>query len=343
MDTLGALDVFLLVAERLSFADAALRLGLSPSAIGKSIARLENRLGVRLFHRTTRRVSLTAEGEFLLERAARIREEVDDLAASLAQVAAEPQGRLRISLPAIGYRFLGPHLADFTRAYPKIQLDLDFSDRLVDLVGDGVDLAIRSGHLADSGLMSRKLGHFRFVVCASPSYLAERGRPKTAASLAEHALIRYRPSGSGALQSLPLSVPAPSEAALGPPAIICTNMEAVLTAAVAGLGIACMPDFLAADAQDKGALTLLLPEVTASGVFWLVWPEQGRHSPKLRAFIDFAVARLFAPSDRAPSTRDGAIAFSSEVEPVRVKKTRQNKESRAPFRFNRNGKGSSPS
>jgi DNA-binding transcriptional LysR family regulator len=299
VDTLGALDVFLLVAERLSFADAAHRLGLSPSAVGKSIARMESRLGVRLFHRTTRRVSLTAEGELLLERAGRIREEVDDLAALLAQAAAEPEGRLRISLPAIGYRFLAPHLADFTLAYPKIRLDLDFSDRIVDLIADGVDAAIRSGTLADSGLMSRKLGSFRFVVCASPSYVAQRGLPETVAALAEHALIRYRRPGSGALQSFALSVPAPSEAALGPPALTCTNMEAVLAAAVAGLGIACMPDFLAAEATAKGWLTLLLSDVATTGAFWLVWPERGRHSPKLRAFIDFAAVRLFKSSGHA--------------------------------------------
>jgi DNA-binding transcriptional LysR family regulator len=299
VDTLGTLDVFLLVAERLSFADAAHRLGLSPSAVGKSIARLESRLGVRLFLRTTRRVSLTAEGELLLERASRIRQEVDDLAALLAQAAAEPQGRLRVSLPAIGYRFLASHLADFTRAYPKIRLDLDFSDRIVDLIADGVDVAIRSGTLADSGLMSRKLGHFCFVVCASPSYVAQRGPPETVAALAEHALIRYRRPGSGALQSFALRVPAPSEAALGPPAITCTNMEAVLAAAVAGLGVACMPDFLAADAQAKGELVPLLSDVTASGTFWLVWPEGGRHAPKLRAFIDFLAPRLFI-SDGVP-------------------------------------------
>jgi DNA-binding transcriptional LysR family regulator len=137
MDTLGGLDIFVLVAERLSFAEAGRRLGLSPSAVGKSISRLESRLGVRVFNRTTRQVSLTAEGELLLERARRIREEIDDLAAVLAEAAAEPQGRLRISLPAIGYRFLAPHLPGFRSAYPKVRLDLDFSDAIVDLVADG--------------------------------------------------------------------------------------------------------------------------------------------------------------------------------------------------------------
>jgi DNA-binding transcriptional LysR family regulator len=298
MNTLGALDVFLLVAERLSFADAGHRLGLSPSAVGKTIARLESRLGVRLFHRTTRRVSLTAEGELLLERGSRIREEIDEIAAILAQTAAQPQGRLRVSLPTIGYRFLAPHLADFAQAYPKVRLDLDFNDRMVDLIADGVDAAIRSGPLADSALISRRLGNFRFVFGASPSYLATRGTPKTVPSLAEHALIRYRQPGSGALQPLALSGPAPSEETLGPPAITCTNMEAVLAAAVAGLGIACMPDFLAHEAQQKGDLTIFLSDTSATGIFWIVWPELRRNSPKLRAFIDFTTARLFDSSRR---------------------------------------------
>ena len=172
MDTLGALDIFVLVAERLSFADAGRKLGLSPSAVGKKIARLESRLGARLFHRTTRQVSLTAEGTILLERARRIREDVDDLAIVLAEAASEPKGRLRVSLPTIGYRFLAPHLDAFHRAYPKVGLDLDFNDDTVDLVAEGVDIAIRGGTLANSGLMSRKLGGFRYVLCASPSYVA---------------------------------------------------------------------------------------------------------------------------------------------------------------------------
>lgn len=294
MDALGALDIFVLVAERLSFADAGRKLGLSPSAVSKKIARLESRLGARVFHRTTRQVSLTAEGEVLLERARRIREEVDDLAAILAEAAAEPQGRLRVSLPAIGYRFLAPHLPAFGLAYPKVRLDLDFNDGIVDLVADGVDVAIRGGALADSGLTSRRLGGFRYVVCASPVYVAERGEPQTIAALAEHALIRYRRPGSDTLQDLALSAPVPSEAALGPPVMTCTNMEAVLAAAVAGLGIACMPDFLAVDALRSGDLTLLLGEAGSTGEFWLVWPGGRRTSPRLRAFIDFAAEHVLA-------------------------------------------------
>ncbi len=293
MDTLGALEIFLQVAERLSFADAARRLGLSPSAVGKAIARLEDRLAVPLFHRTTRRVSLTDEGQLLYERALRLREEVSDLTAAMAQTSAAPQGRLRVSLPAIGYRFLAPHLADFARRFPAVRLDLDFSDATIDLAAEGVDLAIRGGELSDSGLMARKLSSFRFIFCAAPAYLEARAEPKSLAALAEQAVLRYRRPGSEALQGWTTRTPPPSDAALGPPAIICTNMEAVLAATIAGLGIASMPDFLAAAALRRGELREILPDEAAEGVFRLVWAGGRAVSPKLRAFLDFASERLF--------------------------------------------------
>jgi DNA-binding transcriptional LysR family regulator len=296
MDTLGALDVFLLVAERLSFADAARRLGLSSSAVGKSIARLESRLGVRLFHRTTRRVSLTAEGALLYERGCRIRKEFDDVAAAMAHSATEPQGRLRLSLPTIGYRFLAPHLLAFGRAYPKVRLDLDFSDRMVDLAAEGIDAAIRSGVLPDSTLMSRKLGDFRFTLYAAPTYVLQRGEPDSVEKLADHALIRYRRPDSEVLQSWALEARLPAGTGLGPPALTCTNMEAVLAATVAGMGIASMPDFLAAEALQRGDLVPILRQETDRGAFWLIWVGGRRCPPRLRAFADFAVQRLFPRS-----------------------------------------------
>ena len=292
VDTLSALDVFLSVAERLSFADAGRRLGVSPSAIGKSIGRLETYLGASLFLRTTRRVSLTAEGELLLERAKRVRDEVEEIAALFAEAAAEPRGRLRVTLPAIGYRFLAPHLRNFVRAFPRVHLDLDFSDGIVDLAARGVDVAIRSGVLPDSGLMSRKLGRFRFLVCAAPSYIATRGEPRTAKALADHALIRFRPSSEDALQAWQLLTGPPSERTLGPAALTCTNMEAVLAASIAGLGLACLPDFLAFDAIGRGELVPVLPEEASEGSFSLVWVGGRQVSPRVRAFIDFASEHL---------------------------------------------------
>lgn len=293
MDSFASLDAFLAVAENLSFAEGARQLGLSPSATGKSIARLETRLGVRLFHRTTRRVSLTGEGELLLVQARRIRDDLRDTEAALSGSAADPQGRLRVSLPAIGYRFLASHLAAFVRDYPKIRLDLDLSDRIVDLAAEGIDVAIRGGTLANSTLMSRKLRRFRFMLCAAPAYIANHGKPESIAELGRHALVLFRYPGTEAMQKWTLQSAPSQDSARGKAAITCTNMEAVLAATIAGLGLSWMPDFLAADAIAKGELLRLLEDEETEGTFWLVW-SAGRHtSPKLRAFIDFAAKHLF--------------------------------------------------
>lgn len=290
MDGLNTLAVFLAVAEDLSFSRAALRLGLSPSAAGKAIARLETRLGVVLFHRTTRRVGLTAEGELLFERACLIREEWREAEAALAATRAEPRGRLRITAPAIGHRLLAPHLAAFRARYPLLALDLDFDDRLADLVADKVDIAIRGGPLDDSEHQSRRLGQYRFVLCAAPGYFAGRDRPPSSRALAEHAQIRFRYPGAERLQ--PWRLKALADAAGGPPAHLSTTIEGVLAAAIAGLGIAQVPDFLVHDAVRAGTLVTVLDEEASDGTFWLVWPRSSQRAPKVRAFIDFAVGRL---------------------------------------------------
>ena len=248
---------------------------------------------MRLFSRTTRQVSLTAEGELLLARARRLQDDWREAEALLSSSAAEPQGWLRVSLPAVGYRFLAPHLAAFTRAYPKIRLDLDFDDRVKDVVAEGFDVAIRSGILSDSALMSRKLATFRFVLCAAPDYLTECGEPIDVAALAGHRLIRFRHPGTDVLQVWKLaSGPAPDlEGTVS--FVVCTNMEAVRAAAIAGLGIAWVPNFLIADALKSGRLAAVLQSEMVEGTFWLLWPSGRHRSPRLGAFLDFAARRLF--------------------------------------------------
>ncbi len=298
MQSLQPLETFVAVAETLSFAVAARKLGLSPSATGKAIGALESQLGVRLFNRTTRRVSLTAEGELLLGRARRLQEDWRETVDLLSESAGVPQGLLRISLPAIGYRFLAPHLADFAKAYPQIRLDLDFDDRLKDLVAEGFDLAIRSGFLPDSGLKSRKLGSFRFVLCGAPSYLARHGEPADLAGLQGQRLIRFRYPNSDARQ--PWRFASGEQPAIEgtSPFIACTNMEAVRAAAIAGLGLAWAPDFLIQDALDADQLRIVLPAQAVEGIFWLLWPAGRFSSPRLRAFLDFAAGRLLATRER---------------------------------------------
>ena len=293
MESPPSLLAFVTVAETLSFAAAARKLGLSPSATGKAIAALEAQLGVRLFTRTTRRVSLTPEGELLLRRARRLQEDWRETTALLSASAREPQGLLRISLPAAGYRFLAPHLAEFTQVHPKIRLDLDFDDRIKDLVTGGFDLAIRSGELPDSGMTSRKLPPFRLSVYAAPSYLAEYGEPDAPAMLAAHRLIRFRHPDTDVLQAWRLASGTHASVEETTPHVICSNIEAVRAAAIAGLGLAWGPDFLMHDAVEAGELRLVLPAETIDAAFWLLWPSGRYGSTRLRAFIDFATRRLF--------------------------------------------------
>ena len=289
MDSFSGLESFVRAADLLSFAEAGRALGISASAVGKNVARLEQQLSLRLFHRTTRQVRLTQEGTLFHERCRRILDELHDARAAMQAAAEAPRGRLRVSLPTIGYRFLLPVLPEFQARYPEVELDLDFNDHLIDVVEAGLDVVIRSGELADSRLVARRLGPFRFVIAASPTYLAERGVPLTPADLAGHSSLRYRFLNSGKLEEWTL----PGLPAM-PIALVCNNMEAMLGAAVSGLGLAYMPDFLARDALARGDLQQVLAEqLTHSGQFSALWPSSRQLSPKVRAFVDFASERLF--------------------------------------------------
>lgn len=203
----------------------------------------------------------------------------------------EPRrGRLRVSLPTIGYRFLLPVLPEFRRLYPDIKLDLDFNDRLVDIVEEGFDAVIRSGTLMDSSLMARRLGSFRFVLCASPDYLAARGIPSARKDLATHDGVHFRFPATGKLQEWLIA----GEAVHVPSALTCNNMEAVRAAAIGGLGIAYMPDFLVRDAIKVGTLRAVLgDDLVDPGQFSFVWPSNRHLSTRLQVFADFLCERLF--------------------------------------------------
>ncbi len=297
MDSFSDISAFVRAAERLSFAEAGRDLGLSSSAMGKSVARLEASLGVRLFHRTTRRVSLTDEGALLRDRYRSILDDLRDAREQVADSAGTPRGLLRISLPTIGYRFLLPILPEFLGRYPEIELELDFNDRLIDLVEGGFDAAIRSGPLADSSLMSRKLGAFRFVLCAAPGYLDRKGTPERPADLALHDALRFRFPTSGTIQDWNI---AGGASLFGMRTVLtCNNMEAMRAAAIDSLGIAYMPDFLAEEALRSGSLvTVLDPFLVDPGQFSVLWSSGRQMSLRLRAFIDFASERLFKGTAR---------------------------------------------
>lgn len=288
-ENLSRIAVFVQTAESLSFVGAARQLGVSASAVGKTIARLEKSLGARLFQRSTRTVRLTDEGRMFYEQCRKVLDDLHDAEAMVSEAAQAPRGRLRVSLPAIGYRFLVPHIAEFRRLHPDVELDLDFSDRLVDIIEDGFDAVIRSGDLPDSRLMSRLLGPFRFVLCAAPSYIERHGMPDGIAALARHECLQFRFPTSGKIRHWPFA-----DTRTAHNALTCSNMEAIRALTIEGLGLGYMPDFLARGAIAEGQLLRIPLDLPADeGRFWVIWPSSRQLSPKIRVFVDFVCARLF--------------------------------------------------
>jgi DNA-binding transcriptional LysR family regulator len=295
-----ALNVFVQAAETRSFVAAGRILGISASGIGKSVTRLEQSLGVRLFHRSTRSVTLTAEGQMFFDRARRILAEFDAAQAELSEASAVPKGRLRIGLPLIGEPFL-PVLAEFQRRYPEVELDLDFDNRQVDVIDEGYDAVVRSGEVEDSRLTSRLLGRFRMLVVGTPDYFARRGKPAHPRDLSRHACIQFRMPNSGKLQVWQLRRDADEPEIQLATTVTCNTNEARLCFALEGLGVAHMSDFSVRDAVNAGTLVTVLDEYTTDhNTFRLLWPS-GRHvTPRLRAFIDFVSEHV--PLEKTPAS-----------------------------------------
>ena len=292
MDSLNGFVVFVQVAETRSFVAAGRLLGVSASAVGKSVARLEEKLGVRLFHRSTRSVTLTAEGALFLERSRRILAEIEAAQQELSQASAAPRGRLRVSLPMVSSLVL-PVLGEFMRAYPEIELDLDFTDRRVDVIEEGFDAVVRIGNPVDSRLSARRLGSFAMQVVASPHYLALRGTPQVPADLLQHTCMHYRWPNSGKLETWALRQ-APGEPELQlPTSMICNNIETRVCFALQGLGVTYLPEFAIREPLADGRLQLILENyVEHRGVFYVLWPASKHPSPKVRALVDFLCTRI---------------------------------------------------
>lgn len=291
MDRFGGIHLFMQAAEARSFVDAGRLSGVSASAVGKAVARLEERLGVRLFHRSTRSITLTPEGRLFLDHCRRIQAEMAAVEASLA--GAVQRGSLRIAIPAVAEAALLPILADFMRAWPDIHLEIDASDRLVDVIEEGFDAVIRTGVPADSRLMSRSLGSFRHRILAAPTYLAEHGIPLVPEDLLTHACLHHRHPGTGKPEPWPLWRDGTDLAIDLPVSAIAGTAQARAFLAAEGLGIACLPPFAAEPHLADGRLVEVLAEfVRPVGRFHLLWPA-GRHpSPRIRVFVDHLVPRF---------------------------------------------------
>ena len=292
MESLSALGVFVRAAETRSFTDAGRRLSLSSSAVGKSISRLEDRLGVRLFHRSTRAMTLTPEGELFLESCRRIFSEINKIELELSQSKGTPKGRLKVSLPDVGTLMM-PTLHGFMREYPEIQVDAEFTDTLVDVIDGGYDAVIRSGEQTDSRLMSRRLGNYRREVYGSPSYFARHGMPTTPDDLKSHTCLHHRYPSSGKLQRWPFAKSGPYADIALPVSAASTTIEPLVSLAELGIGVACVPDFTVRRQVAEGSLVRILGEyIEHIGVVSAVWPSSQHRSPKLRAFVDYMSEHL---------------------------------------------------
>jgi LysR family transcriptional regulator for bpeEF and oprC len=285
------LQQFLAFAETAkhgSFAAAARELGGAPSTAAKAVARLEASLGVKLFHRTTRQVSLTPDGERLFERCQRVLAEVEDLQAEAAGTRALPAGTLRIDLPIVyGKRFVLPLLADLVRRHPALQLDVRLQDAFVDLVRDGIDLAVRAGPLQDSTLVARRIDRQGMVLCASTKYLAKHGTPRRLEDLESHPAIVFRNPTSGRnrpwsfrQRGVPIEINPRSRVRV-------SDGEGIVEAIKLGLGLCQIPDYFVADELAKGQLVEVLPSCRPEPMQISVVYPSGRLLPaRVRAAIE---------------------------------------------------------
>lgn len=292
MQQFSGIETFVKVAETLSFSEAGRRLGLSSSAVGKSVSRLEERLGVQLFQRNTRAVSLTAKGEEYLDYCQRALSALEEGDRRLAEGQDVPSGRLRIGMPLVCSPFQST-LLRFIHQYPDLQVELDFSDRLVDVIDEGFDLVVRTGRLTDSRLMSRLLGTCEMRLVAAPDYLDRVGRPARLRDLMRMDCLRQRTTSTGRLLAWP--IPDRLEAGLKT-CLTCSHVEMLYYAACDGVGVACLPDFLVAQAIENGTLeTVLSDSAGAQTDFHLVWPSSPWRPKKLSVAIEFLGQNLLAP------------------------------------------------
>ncbi|AJC16400.1 LysR family transcriptional regulator [Pandoraea sputorum] len=289
-DRLSGISAFVAAVDAGSFAGAAERLHLTRSAVAKRIGRLEARLGVRLFHRTTRSQHLTGEGQTFYQRCTKVLTELSEAEDELSAGSQTPMGKLRVTMPVhIGRQCIAPVLLTLAKAHPQLRLEMAFCDSRIDLVEEGYDLAVRSGRLDDTpGLKARSLGEQTMMLCASPAYLATYGTPQTVDDLAAHECLMYGRAGNLYRWPTPMM---PADGPHRSPRFILDDLIALVDAAEQGLGIACMPHWVIMRAIADGTLVRLLPQIRAPGTpLHLVWPDTRHPSPKLRAAIDTLVS-----------------------------------------------------
>lgn len=300
----GDIMAFVSAVKTGSFTAAAATLGITRSAVGKSVARLESRLGVRLLNRTTRKLSPTDEGLVVYERWSQILEDLEEVDATMAQRRGKPTGTLRLTAPlSFGQRHILPVLNAYIKAWPDIQADVWFTDRFVDMIEEGIDVAVRIGGVKeDSRILSRTIGCQQFITCASPEYLAQKGVPATPAELAGHETLFFL-SGQ---QAMPwrFRVNGHVEAFEGPGHVNIDSSEALREAALSGFGLIHLPTYITGKDLQQGNLVEVLEAYRPpEDPIRLIYPSKRHLSPRTRAFIDTLVDRWKSgvPWDPLPS------------------------------------------
>jgi DNA-binding transcriptional LysR family regulator len=294
MDRLTSMSIFVRVVALGGFAAAARESSLSPTMVAKHVQALEAQLGSKLLNRTTRRQSLTEAGQIYHAHCKRLLADLDAAERSVGQLRAAPRGTLRLTAPVtFGTRRLAPALAELLRVYPDVNVDLVLNDRVVDLVDEGFEAAIRVGHLPDSQLVARPLQPYRSLLCASPQYLRRRGRPKTPRDLLEHDCLGF--SFAGVRGRWRLARDGEDESVSFTPRLRANSGEALRQAALAGAGIVLQPEVLLADDVSEKRLVRLLPAWSIpSRPMHLVYVRDRQATPKLQSFVDFILERFKA-------------------------------------------------
>jgi LysR family transcriptional regulator for bpeEF and oprC len=320
MDRLQAMQVFTRVVDTNSFTKAAETLDLPRASVTTIIQNLEAYLGVRLMHRTTRRLSLTPDGAAYYERCVRILADVDETESTLQNGSKKPHGKLRVDMPgSLGRTIVIPALCEFRTRYPDIDLQLGFSDRPVDLLQEGVDCVLRVGALDDSSLVARRIGLFECVTCASPEYLARAGEPRTIEELSQYQAVNYFSSKTGRIIDWSFLVDGKEIEVKMPGSVSVNDADAYVTCALEGFGLIQMALFMVLPHLRSGALKEVLPEWKPLPMpISAVYPHSRHLSPKVRVFVDW-VAEVF---DRCPllSGRQNLDAVCSKRTPEQLER-----------------------
>ena len=293
-DSFDGIAIFVCVAQSASFTEAARQLGLSASGVSRGIARLESRLGTRLVDRTTRRLSLTAEGSAYFERCRHILAEIEDAEAALAEAGGVPRGPLRIQVPrGFGRTVVVPALAGFLSRFPEVTVDISVNDGAIDPGEEGVDASFILGEPATGSFVARRLCTIGYAVCAAPGYLEAHGEPRNIGDLSRHRCLNYLRPRSGQRRDWTLCVGGKDVSVPVASVFNANDIQAVHQAALSGAGLAYLMDFLIAEDVAAERLKIVMPDHVLRGVpVFLCYPRYRHRSPRLTAFVDYLGAAI---------------------------------------------------